>query len=86
MIKKCSTSSLFLLGSLFSGFRHLATTLVGLLNGLDDTDGNSLSHVTDGKTTERRLLIVRFDTHGLGGNKFDDGSITRLDKLGAGFN
>lgn len=29
-------------------------TLVGLRDGLDDTDGNGLSHVTDGKALERQ--------------------------------
>jgi hypothetical protein len=39
----------------------LASRLVGLINGLDDTDGNCLPHVTDGETTEGRIFIVRFD-------------------------
>ena len=42
----------------------LATSLVGLLNGLDDTDGDGLPHVTDGETTERRILVVRLDALG----------------------
>jgi len=40
----------------------LATSLLGLVDGFDDTDGNSLSHVTDGETTERRILVVRLNT------------------------
>jgi len=36
----------------------LATRLLSLVDGLDDTDGNGLSHITDGETTERRVLIV----------------------------
>jgi hypothetical protein len=43
-----------------------------------------LTHVTDGETTERRVLGIGLDTHGLGRNHLDDASITRLDKLGAG--
>jgi hypothetical protein len=46
---------------------------------------NGLTHVTDGETTEGRVVGERLDTHGLGGNHLDDGGITRLDELGAGF-
>lgn len=60
----------------------LATSLVSLLDGLDDTDGNGLSHVTDGETTKRGVDVVLLDTHGLAGHKFGDASITRLDELG----
>lgn len=37
-----------------------------------------------GKSTQGRVLLVRLDTHGLGGNKLDDGGVTRLQELGAG--
>lgn len=37
----------------------LAGTLLGLLDGLDDADSNSLSHVANSETTERRILVVR---------------------------
>ena len=40
----------FILAGLGSGLGHLAGGL-GLLDGLDDTDGNGLSHVTDGEAT-----------------------------------
>jgi len=40
----------------------LASRLVGLLDGLDDTDSHGLPHVTDGETTKRRILVVRLDT------------------------
>lgn len=33
--------------------------LVGLVDRLDNSDGNSLPHVTDGETTERSILAVR---------------------------
>jgi hypothetical protein len=39
---------------------------------------------SDGKSTQGRVLLVRLDTHGLGGNKLDDGGVTRLQELGAG--
>jgi len=74
-----------LLGSLLSSLGDLAS-LVGLDNGLDDTDSNGLTHVTDGETTKRRVVSEGFNAHGLGGNHLDDGSITRLDELGGVFN
>ena len=54
---------LFLAG-LGSGLGHLAGGL-GLLDGLDDTDGNGLSHVTDGEATEGWVLGESLDAHGL---------------------
>ena len=66
--------------------RTLATRLVGLLNGLDDTDGNGLTHVTDGETTERRVLVVGLDTHGLRGHELGDAGVAGLDELGRGLN
>jgi hypothetical protein len=41
-----------------------------------------LAHVTDGETTEGRILSERLDAHGLGGDELDDGGVTRLDVLG----
>ena len=66
--------------------RTLSGGLVGLVDGLDDTDGNSLPHITDGETTKRGVLVVRLNAHRLAGNELDDGSITRLDKLGGSLN
>jgi hypothetical protein len=57
-------------------------TLLGLLDRLDDTDGNGLPHITNGETTERRILVVALNAHGLAGNKLGNASITRLDELG----
>ena len=37
-----------------------------------------------GESTQGRVLLVRLDTHGLGGDKLDDGGVTRLQELGAG--
>ena len=61
--------------------RTLAT-LLSLLDGLDDTDSNGLPHITDGETTERWVLVVALDTHGLAGDKLGNTGITRLDELG----
>ena len=60
----------------------LATRLVGLIDGLDDTNGNRLPHVTDGETTEGRVLVVGLDTHRLARDELGDAGITRLDELG----
>lgn len=68
--------------SLDSGLGDLAG-LVGLDDGLDDTDSDGLSHVTDGETTKGRVLGESLNTHGLGGNHLDDGGVTRLDELGS---
>lgn len=57
-------------------------TLLSLLHRLDDTDSNGLPHVTDCETTKWWILRVRLHTHWLAGDKLDDTSITRLDKLG----
>ena len=73
------------LGSLLGSLGDLAG-LVGLGDGLDNTDGNGLTHVTDGETTKRRVVSESLNAHGLGGNHLDDSSITRLDELGAVLN
>ena len=52
---------------------------------LDNTDGNSLFHVSDGESTKRRVLIEGFNAHGLLGDHSNESSITRLDGLGLGF-
>jgi hypothetical protein len=44
-----------------------------------------LSHVTDGETTQRGVVGESLNTHGLGRNHLDDGSVTRLDELGVVF-
>jgi hypothetical protein len=37
-------------------------TLLSLVNTLDDADCDSLSHVTNGETTKRRVFSVGLDT------------------------
>lgn len=63
----------------------LSSRLISLLDRLDDTDSNGLPHVTYGETTERWVLVVSFNTHGLRRNEFDNAGITGLDKLGRVF-
>jgi hypothetical protein len=60
----------------------LATRLVGLVDGLDDADGNGLPHVTDSEAAERRVLVVGLNAHGLGRNKLGNARVARLDELG----
>jgi len=59
--------------------------LVLLDNRLDDTDGDSLTHVTDGETTKRRVGGESLNAHWLGWNHLHNSSITRLDELGRVF-
>ena len=59
--------------------------LLGLSDAFDDTDGDGLSHVTDGETTEGREVSERFDAQRLGGLQVDDAGITGLDELGVFF-
>lgn len=76
-------SCLLLLGSRLG---LLALGLGVLLNRLDDTDGDGLTHVTDGETAQGRVVSEGLHAHGLGGNHLDDSGITRLDELGVGLN
>jgi hypothetical protein len=49
----------------------------------DSPNSNGLSHVTNGESTKRWVVGEGLDTHGLGWNHLDNGSITRLDELGS---
>jgi len=69
-----------LLGCLDGGLGDLSG-FVNLDNGLDDTDSNSLSHITDSETTKWWVFGEGLDAHWLGRNHLDDGGITRLDEL-----
>ena len=64
-----------------NGELTLSARLVGLIDGLDDADGNRLPHVTDGETTKRGVLVVRLHAHGLAGHELGNASIARLDEL-----
>jgi len=74
-----------LLAGLFGGFGDLARASLLLGDGLDDTDGDRLPHVTDGEATERRVVGESLDRHGLGRSHFHDGRVAVLDRLGEGF-
>ena len=54
---------------------------IALGNLLDDTDGDGLSHVTHGKTSEKGVVRESLDAHSLLGYHLNDSSISRLDLL-----
>jgi len=78
---KIVSTHLFL-GSLGSRLGDLTGTSSGLLDGLDDADGDGLAHVTDGEAAQRGVVSESLNAHGLGGNHLDNGRVTRLDELG----
>jgi hypothetical protein len=67
-------------------FIVVLTRLLHLCHALDHTNSNSLSHITDGETSEGRIISEGLNTHWLGWNHLDDGSITRLDEFRAVLN
>jgi len=69
------------LGTCLLGSLGLLTSLLTLGHSLDDTDSDGLTHVTDGETTERRVVRESLNAHGLGGDEVNDSSVTRLDSL-----
>merc|ERR1712234_60286 len=85
MYKQSSTTRLLLLASLFGGLGDLARGGFLLGDGLDDTDGDRLPHVTDGEATERRVVGESLDRHGLEGSHLHNGGIAVLDALGESF-
>jgi hypothetical protein len=52
---------------------------------LDNTDSNSLTHVTNGETSKRRISGELLNAHGLLGNHGNHGGVSRLDELGVVF-
>ena len=75
--KECSLLVLSLLGGL-GGLAGLL--LAGDL--LDDTDGDGLTHVSDGETTKRSVGGESLDDHRLGGDELDHGGILGFNVLG----
>mmetsp|Transcript_16754 Transcript_16754/g.37905 ORF Transcript_16754/g.37905 Transcript_16754/m.37905 type:complete len:525 (-) Transcript_16754:84-1658(-) len=68
---------LLLLGG---GLGDLAITVL-LLDLLDDSDSDSLSHVTDGETSKRWVLLESLNAHRLGRNESDESSLSVLQEL-----
>jgi len=76
-------SRLLLLGnSGLGGLGGLARASLALDDGFDNTDGNGLAHITDGKSTKRGVHSEGLHTHGLGGLEDGHSGIARLDGLG----
>ena len=57
-------SDLFL-ASFDGGFGSLTTGTIGFFDSFDDTDSNSLSHITDSESTKWWVGGEGFDTHWL---------------------
>uniref|UniRef100_A0A1L8EJ06 Uncharacterized protein n=2 Tax=Haematobia irritans TaxID=7368 RepID=A0A1L8EJ06_HAEIR len=76
---------LLALGGLFGGLGYLTTGSILEVDSLDDTDGNGLSHITNGETTQWGEFLEGFNAQRLGGDQVDDGGITRLDEFGVFF-
>lgn len=64
------------LGGLLGGLGDLSGALVALGDLLDDTDGNCLPHVADSESAQGWVVSEALNTHRLGRNHLDDGSIT----------
>jgi hypothetical protein len=78
-LKVYSFLLLGLLSGLGGGSGHFLSS-----DALDDTDGNSLPHVTDSETSKRGEFREGLHAHGLGWDQLDDGGVARLDGLGVG--
>jgi hypothetical protein len=63
------------LAFLLSSFGDLAS-LFFLGDFLDNTDGNSLFHVSDGESSEGWVLVEGFNAHGFLGKHSDHSGIT----------
>jgi len=82
--RRCATveglSSLALLpGSLLSCLCHLAGATLALLDSLDDTDGNRLTHVTDCKAPEWSVLGEWLDAHRFLRHHLHDARVARFE-------
>jgi len=63
----------------------LALSFFLLHNSLNHTDGNSLSHITNSKSSKRSIVREGLNNHWLGGFHGHHASITVLDELGVNF-
>jgi len=70
--------NLLLLTGFLGRFSGLTLNL-HLVDGFDDTDGNGLSHISDGESSKWGVLAESFDAHWLTWFEFDNGGITGLD-------
>jgi len=76
--------NLLLLTGLGGRLGHLTSNL-DLLDLLNNTDSNSLSHVSDGESSERSVLTESLNAHWLAWLELDNSGVTTLDLLWAVF-
>jgi len=62
------------------------SSLFLLDNALDDTNSDSLFHVSDGESTKWWVLGESLNGHSLGWDQLNNGGITRFDELGVVLN
>ena len=60
----------------------LLVCLLAADSAVDDTDSDSLSHITDGETAERRILREGLDAQRLGGDQLSHHGLSVLDEVG----
>ena len=77
---KPGTSSLFLARSLLCSLSNLSSLLT-LVNALNDTNSDGLSHIPNSEPSERRIISECFNAHELGGDHLDDGGVSGLDEI-----
>jgi hypothetical protein len=56
-------------------------SLLSFLNALDDTNGNSLSHIPNSESSKGRIIGKGLNAHGFRRNHLDNSGITRLDEF-----
>lgn len=76
------TGSLLLRNAcLLRGLCHLSSGTLGLVDGFDDSDSDSLPHITHSETSKRGIVSEGLDAERLGGDQLDDSSVSRLEEL-----
>lgn len=82
-INPTCTRHLLLGGGLGGALGNLSGRAIHLLNLLDDTDSNGLTHITDGEATKGCVLSEFLHAKGLLRNHLNEGGVTALDELGS---
>jgi len=60
-------------------FGDFSTGSIAFLDGFDNTDGDSLSHISDSESSQWGVGGEWFDAHWLGWDHFNNSGVTRLD-------
>jgi len=61
------------------GFGDFSTGAIAFLDGFDNTDGDSLSHISDSESSQWSVGGEWFDAHWFGWDHLDNSGVTRLD-------